>query len=98
MNQMEARGGPRPAPGTLNHLFFDAVTKFNRPDALQVKAGGVYKPISHKEVAERVRHAARGLSSLGIRRGDRVAILSENRPEWAIADYACLNIGLTDVP
>ena len=98
MALMEARGGPRPAPGTLNELFFDAVSKFNRPDALQVKIGGVYRPISHTEVANRVRHAARGLSSLGVRRGDRVAILSENRPEWAIADFACLTAGLTDVP
>ncbi len=98
MSQMEARGGPRPKPGTLNQLFFDAVTKFNRPDALQVKTGGAYKPISHQEVAERVRHAARGLSYLGVRRGDRVAILSENRPEWAIADFACLTAGMTDVP
>ncbi len=95
---MEVRGGPRPAPGTLTKLFFDSVSKFNRPDALQVKVAGAYKPISHREVADRVRHAARGLSSLGVRRGDRVAILSENRPEWAIADYACLTAGLTDVP
>jgi long-chain acyl-CoA synthetase len=95
---MEARGGPRPAPGTLTRLFFDAVSKFNRPDALQVKVAGAYKPISHSEVADRVRHAARGLASLGVRRGDRVAILSENRPEWAIADFACLTAGLTDVP
>ena len=98
MAQMEARGGPRPKPGTLNQLFFDAVAKFNRPDALQVKTGGAYRPISHKEVADRVRHAARGLSYLGVRRGDRVAILSENRPEWAIADFACLTSGMTDVP
>ena len=95
---MEARGGPRPAPGTLTRLFFDSVSKFNRPDALQAKVAGVYKPISHAEVADRVRHAARGLSSLGVRRGDRVGILSENRPEWAIADFACLTAGLTDVP
>ena len=95
---MEARGGPRPAPGTLTKLFFDAVSTFNRPDALQVKVAGAYKPISHSEVADRVRHAARGLSSLGVRRGDRVAILSENRPEWAIADFACLTAGLADVP
>ncbi|MDQ6770440.1 MAG: long-chain fatty acid--CoA ligase, partial [Gemmatimonadota bacterium] len=92
------RGGPRPAPGTLNKLFFDAIAQYNRPDALQVKVAGAYRPISHKEVGDRVRHAARGLSSLGINRGDRVAILSENRPEWAIADYACLTTGLTDVP
>src|SRR6266581_9797573 len=98
MALMEARGGPRPAPGTLNELFFDAVSKFNRPDALQVKIGGIYRPISHTEVANRVRHAARGLSSLGVRRGDRVAILSENRPEWAIADFACLLLGVITVP
>ena len=95
---MEARGGPRPAPGTLTKLFFDSVSKFDRPDALQVKVAGAYEPISHSEVGARVRHAARGLSSLGVRRGDRVAILSENRPEWAIADFACLTAGLTDVP
>ncbi|MFL5595670.1 MAG: AMP-dependent synthetase/ligase [Gemmatimonadaceae bacterium] len=94
----EANGGPRPAPGTLNQLFFDAVSKHNRPDALQVKRAGSYAGISHADVAERVRHAARGLSSLGVRRGDRVAILAENRPEWAIADFACLTAGLTDVP
>jgi long-chain acyl-CoA synthetase len=98
MAQTEARGGPRPRPGTLNQLFFDAVSKFNRPDALQVKVAGSYRPISHQEVAERVRHAARGLSYLGVRRGDRVGILSENRPEWAIADFACLTAGMTDVP
>src|SRR6202140_2076990 len=95
---MEARGGPRPAPGTLNKLFFDAVSQYNRPDALQVRTGGAYKPISHNEVASRVRRAARGLQLLGIKRGDRVGILSENRPEWAIADYAALTTGLTDVP
>jgi len=95
---MEARGGPRPAPGTLTSLFFEAVSKFNRPDALQVKVAGAYKAISHSEVADRVRHSARGLTSLGVRRGERVAILSENRPEWAIADFACLTAGLTDVP
>src|SRR6185437_16643942 len=39
-----------------------------------------------------------GLEQLGVRAGDRIALLSENRPEWAIADYACLTIGVTDVP
>jgi len=95
---MEARGGPRPAPGTLNKLFFDAISSYNRPDALQVKSGGAYKPISHAEVAVRVRRAAHGLQLVGVNGGDRVAILSENRPEWAIADFASLTAGLTDVP
>ena len=95
---MEARGGPRPAPGTLNQLFFDAADRFKKPDALQYKKDGAYRSISHAEVLDRVRRLARGLSSLGVRRGDRVGILSENRPEWAIADYACLTAGMTDVP
>ncbi|HJP86631.1 MAG TPA: long-chain fatty acid--CoA ligase [Gemmatimonadaceae bacterium] len=95
---MEARGGPRPAPGTLNQLFFDAADRFKKPDALQYKKDGSYRPISHADILERVRHLARGLSSLGVRRGDRVGILSENRPEWAIADFACLTAGMTDVP
>jgi long-chain acyl-CoA synthetase len=95
---MEARGGPRPAPGTLNELFFDAIARYNRPDALQVKVGGSYHSISHMEVAMRVRRAALGLQALGVSRGARVAILSENRPEWAIADFASLTSALTDVP
>jgi long-chain acyl-CoA synthetase len=96
---MITSGGPRnSAPDTLNRLFFDAIQKFDKPDALQVKIGGNYQPISHRTLAERVRRAALGLQALGARPGDRVGILSENRPEWAIADYACLTSGLTDVP
>jgi long-chain acyl-CoA synthetase len=96
---MQASGGPRnSSPGTLNKLFLDAIERFQKPDALQVKKAGAYQPISSRELADRVRHVAMGLQSIGIGRGDRVAILSENRPEWAIADYACLMAGLTDVP
>jgi long-chain acyl-CoA synthetase len=95
---MMASGGPRPAPGTLNKLFFDAIERHDRPDALQVKVGGSYRPISSRELEKRARHVALGLRSLGVARGDRVAILSNNRPEWAIADYGCLTTGVTDVP
>ncbi|MEO7085197.1 MAG: long-chain fatty acid--CoA ligase [Gemmatimonadaceae bacterium] len=96
---MIATGGPRTSPpGTLNHLFFDAVAKFKKPNALQFKRNGRYEPISHDTLLERVRRTAFGLEALGVRAGDRVAILSENRPEWAIADYACLTMGTTDVP
>ena len=95
---MIVNGGPPPRPGTINELFFTSVTKFDKPDALQVSIGGKYRPISHREVSSRVLHTALGLASLGINPGDRVAILAENRPEWAIADYACLTSGFTDVP
>ena len=95
---MITSGGPRnSAPGTLNRLFFDAVQKYDKPDALQVKAGGQFRPITHRVLAERVRRTALGLRALGINPGDRVAILSENRPEWAIADYGCLTAGIADV-
>src|SRR6185369_16906917 len=46
----------------------------------------------------RVHEASVGLRELGVKPGDRVAILSENRPEWAIVDYACLAAGCADVP
>ena len=95
---VESRGGPRPAPGTLTQLFFDAAERYDRPDALQVKVNGAYQPISHRTVVERVRHVALGLQELGLARGDRVAIISENRPEWAISDFGCLTAGMTDVP
>src|SRR5215218_4014480 len=96
---MIASGGPRNSePGTLNQLLFDAVKKYHKPDALQVKRNGRYEPISHDTLMERVRRTALGLEELGVRSGDRVAILSENRPEWAIADYACLTLGATGVP
>jgi long-chain acyl-CoA synthetase len=93
-----ARGsGERPNPGTLTQLFYDAVERHDKPDALQVKIGGRYEPISHRTLADRVRHAGRGLQSLGLAPGARIGILSENRPEWAIADYACLTARFTDV-
>ncbi len=91
-------GPPAPAPGTLNELFFDAIKRYGKPDALQYKRGDKFVAISHPDLERRVRHAALGLKSLGILRGARVGILSENRPEWAIVDYAALTSGITDVP
>ena len=91
-------GGPRPAPGTLVQLLFDAAERYDKPDALQAKVNGTYQPISHRTLAARVQHVGLGLRALGVERGARVGILSENRPEWAIADYACLTSGLVDVP
>jgi long-chain acyl-CoA synthetase len=96
---MIASGDPRNSvPGTLTQLFFEACEQYDKPDALQVKIDGAYRPISHRTLLERVRRAAVGLQELGVRGGDRVALLSENRPEWAIADYACLTACVADVP
>jgi long-chain acyl-CoA synthetase len=69
-----------------------------RPVALRIKRDGRWVDLSYREVADQVQDLSLGLLELGIGPGDRVAILSENRPEWAIADYACLAACCTDVP
>lgn len=94
---MVSNGGPRPPVGTLNQLFFDAVENHDKADALQVRIGGRYEPLSHRVLLDRVRHVYYALGSIGANIGDRVAIIAENRPEWAIADFACLTARLTDV-
>ncbi|MEO7218370.1 MAG: long-chain fatty acid--CoA ligase [Gemmatimonadaceae bacterium] len=92
-----ANGGPRPEPGTLTQLLFSAVDRYDKPDALQVRIGGRYEPISHRVMLERARHLSFALRTLGATQGDRIAIISENRPEWPITDFACLASGLIDV-
>jgi long-chain acyl-CoA synthetase len=97
---MIASGGPRPEPGTLNRLFFDAIARFGKPDALLWKSepGKLYEPISHRSIEQRVARIALALKDAGIASGDRVAILSGNRPEWLLCDFACLTSGLVTVP
>jgi long-chain acyl-CoA synthetase len=65
---------------------------------MRAKRDGGWIELSYRELADRVQRLSLGLLELGIQPGDRVAILSENRPEWAIADYACLAARCTDVP
>jgi len=91
-------GGPATPSSTLTALFFDAIERHDLPNAYQVKRDGLYVPISHREVLERARRISLGLGTLGVGRGDRVGLMSENRPEWALADWGCLCAGITDVP
>ncbi|MFI5235461.1 MAG: AMP-dependent synthetase/ligase [Gemmatimonadales bacterium] len=85
-------------PRTLNDLFFAAIDRFRaQPVVMRSKRDGVWTPLSYAELFGRVRDLSFGLGALGLKRGDRVAILSENRPEWAMADYACLALGCEDV-
>ncbi|MBW7933640.1 MAG: AMP-binding protein, partial [Gemmatimonadaceae bacterium] len=96
---MIAQGGPRPAPGTLVQLYFEVMAKYDRPNVMNARVGpGQWQAISHRETERRVRHLSLGLLELGLRPGDRVALISENRPEWALADWACLTARLADVP
>jgi long-chain acyl-CoA synthetase len=83
---------------TIPALFLHAVKTCDAPDAFQYKRQGAYVSVSHREVFESVDHAGRGLTALGLVKGDRVALLSENRLEWAIADLAILSTGMINVP
>jgi long-chain acyl-CoA synthetase len=65
---------------------------------MRIRRDDRWVALSYRELAERVHAASIGLRELGVGDGDRVAILSENRPEWAITDYACLAARATDVP
>jgi long-chain acyl-CoA synthetase len=88
-----------PTTGTLTRLFFDAIERYRgRPAAYRHKIGGRWVALTHDEVAARVQAVSLGLRELGVGPGDRVSIISENRPEWAIADYACLCARAADVP
>lgn len=84
-------------PQTLNELFFFAI-KRDAPDVMLHKKEKRWLPISARELYSKVVSVAEALRSFGIAQGDRVAILSENRPEWAIADFAALLLGAVSVP
>jgi long-chain acyl-CoA synthetase len=83
---------------TLNDIFFTIANSSRDRAMLFQDANGAWQPISSLQVYQRVRALAETLHSWGIRKGDRVAILSENRWEWAITDFACLAMGVVDVP
>ena len=76
--------------GTLVEAFFGAVDRFGAAEA--------YAGVSYREVRNRVRRGASALARSGLSRGDRAAILSGNRLEWALADWSCLCAGVADVP
>ncbi|HLN97596.1 MAG TPA: long-chain fatty acid--CoA ligase [Pyrinomonadaceae bacterium] len=85
-------------PVTLIEVFEHVGRVHPRPDTLNYKSDGRWLSISSAEMLRRVRHIAAGLYALGVRRGDRVAILSESRPEWTLTDAGCMFATAIDVP
>ncbi len=83
--------------GTINDVFF-AVVDRQLPRVITCRQGSNWVSISSRDLYRRVAATARALRIWGVKKGDRVAILSENRPEWAIADFAALAIGAVVVP
>jgi long-chain acyl-CoA synthetase len=82
----------------LAAMFFEQAAKRGEKPFLWVKREGGYRPLTWSAVAREVNLLARGLRALGIAPGDRVALVSENRPEWMIADLAIMAAGAISVP
>jgi long-chain acyl-CoA synthetase len=79
-------------------MCLEALARHAKEDALCLKKEGQWLRISGEAFIARVRAVALGLSSLGVRKGDRVALLSENRPDWSVVDLAILSLGAVNVP
>jgi long-chain acyl-CoA synthetase len=82
---------------TLADIFFNSIAHDLERHVI-FKRGSTWQVISSRQLYGYVATLARVLKQWGIHKGDRVAILSENRPEWMIADFACVTTGIIDVP
>ncbi|MGH9370426.1 MAG: AMP-dependent synthetase/ligase, partial [Vicinamibacterales bacterium] len=89
---------PEPHVRTIADLPFHVMGRFQKPLMVGQSRGGVIEGMSSKELFERVRDVSLGLSALGMSRGDRVALISESRPEWILTDLAVLAGGGVTVP
>ncbi len=78
--------------------YFKHAASSGKAELLVSKVNGAWTPVSAEEFGRKTRGFSLGLASLGVDRGDRVAILSENRPEWPITDFATLALGAMTVP
>jgi long-chain acyl-CoA synthetase len=85
-------------PKTLAELFLHAAEKYNRSDALNYKKDGKWHRISSAEMISRAENIALGLYALGLRKGDKVALLAANSPEWTLTDAGCQFAGIIDAP
>lgn len=85
-------------PRTLVTVYERVACDHPKPNTLNYKRDGAWHSISVDEMLSRARSIALGLYSLGVRKGDRVALLSESRAEWVLADQGCIFAGAVTVP
>jgi long-chain acyl-CoA synthetase len=83
---------------SLPAMFFEVARQRGDRPFLWVKRDGKYRPQSWSEIADTTMRLARGLVALGVHPGARVALVSESRPEWVVADLAIMSIGAVSVP
>jgi len=79
-------------------ILASQLEKFPQADALAAKIDGRYVPLSSQQVQEQTNLVSLGLLKLGLKKDDKVAIISMNRPEWLLADFGIAQIGATSVP
>ncbi|MDG2286193.1 MAG: AMP-binding protein, partial [Alphaproteobacteria bacterium] len=82
----------------LATMFFDKADALGARPFLWDKHQGAWRSRSYGETATQVTRLSRGLRSLGVEKGDRVVIVSENRPDWVVADLAIGALGAVSVP
>ena len=85
-------------PATLVDVFTGVTRRHKRPDTLNYKSGERWVPISSDEMLQRAHAIAAGLHAIGVKPGDRVALLSESRVEWTLTDAGSIFAGTIDVP
>ena len=89
---------PEPQISTLADLPFHFVGRFPRPALVRRCTPEGFDTYSSNDVFDRIRTLSLGLAALGVKPGDRVALMSDSRPEWLIADLAILTAGAVTVP
>ena len=87
-----------PKTGNLVELFLNRADARGEAPFLWAKQGGAWQPLSWAEVTRQVCNLAESLRRMGLKDGDRVMLVSENRPEWCIADFAIMAAGCITVP
>ncbi|HEV2761998.1 MAG TPA: long-chain fatty acid--CoA ligase [Pyrinomonadaceae bacterium] len=95
MNQHAESPAP---PASVPEMCLAAFRRHAKPDQVNLKHEGKWLHFSGEAVERRVRAVALGLAELGIGKGDRVALMSENRPDWSVVDLAILSLGAVNVP
>ncbi len=85
-------------PQTIPHFCLESFRRHAKSDALNHKVKDVWEKLSGATVIEKIKHIALGLADLGVKAGDRIAIISENRPEWSLTDLAILSLRAVNVP
>ena len=88
----------KPPLTTINDLFRRVAAAANPRAILWQDEFGLWQPISSDQIYQRVRALSEAFLSWGARKGDRIALIAENRWEWAVTDFAALAIGAVDVP